>query len=89
EEIFEAVVNKNLDKLKTFINQGANLNELTPDGWSALHIACQNGDYEIVMALVEGGADINMECNNYTPTEISCCNKNCKIVKYLIEKGAD
>jgi hypothetical protein len=59
---FREVSNRNpVDAVKLLIAAGANLNAVTPKGEAALHLAAFAGKPEIVRALAEGGADLNLK----------------------------
>jgi ankyrin repeat protein len=47
--------------VKLLLEAGADPSAKTPDGDSALHLAAWEGKLEIVRALVEGGADMNLK----------------------------
>lgn len=42
-----------------------NVNALDKDGCTALAIACKEGYYDISLALINSGAYINVQVNNY------------------------
>lgn len=55
-----------------------------------LHIACFNGQLDIVKLLIEHGANPNIKANNnITPLENSILREFHEISQYLIEHGAD
>lgn len=70
---------------------GAELNaKETEQGNTALHFAAANGSFEKVKALVEAGAEINIQnVIGNTPLMAACIKDNVRIVAYLISKGAD
>lgn len=70
---------------------GAELNaKETEQGNTALHFAAANGSFKKVKALVEAGAEINIQnAVGNTPLMSACINDNVLIVSYLISKGAD
>lgn len=53
------------------ISAAENINATDDTGWSALHYAAQRGNVNLVQALVEAGADVNMLCGNRLPIEIA------------------
>ncbi len=59
-------------------------------GLSPLHFAVREGSLDTVVALVQGGADINGKSEyGWTPLLIATHNRYYQIGKYLLEKGAD
>lgn len=60
------------------------------NGYTALHMASNEGHFEVVKFLLEKGADINIQswaCG--TALQMACKAGHLKVVKLLIEKGAD
>lgn len=60
------------------------------DGSSSLHVACQEGYFDIVKLLLASGADQNLQAKDgFTPLISACQNGHLDIVRLLIENGAD
>jgi len=92
KQLFEAVKNNNLHKVKKIIGEGADINTKNNYDYTPLHFACWNENgFEIVKFLIEKGAKVNAKANiNRTPIHVACKNKNpFLIIKLLLEKGAD
>lgn len=51
--------------------------------------ACEDGDLEKVKSIIEKGADINLEYDDWTPLTKASEKGHLNIVKYLVENGAD
>ena len=66
-------------------------NSADQDYFTALHWAAYNGHLEVVKALVEHGANMNIAMNRaqMTPLMSAAANGQNAIVKYLIEQGVD
>lgn len=70
------------------------MTELDNDGTSAMHLAASRGHAEMLKAMINAGADINVtqdapsEAGN-TPLHIACLNRKVECVKALVENGAD
>ncbi len=60
-------------------------------GLSALHFAARQGATEVVHALVESGAELNLQSagDRTTPMLIAAINGQFDLVKYFLDKGAD
>lgn len=69
-------------------NKNINVNNITFDGWSPLHLACASGRLHIVECLFhDGKADPNVKSIHelMTPLHVCCWNGHINVVKYLIE----
>ena len=85
-----AILANDLELVKNFINQGADVNAKDNLGNPYLSLACQYGSIEIVKELIEKGADVNAkDQNGYTALIRAINRKNLNIAKFLIENGAD
>ncbi len=69
---------------------GADVNERSADGTTALHWAAHRGDYELVALLLDHGADTNT-INDYgvTPLAAAAVEADYDTVAALLEAGAD
>lgn len=72
------------------IASGADVNERSPDGTSALHWAVYNGNSSLVDALLKAGADPSA-VNDYgsTPLSEAAITGNAAVIESLLEAGAD
>lgn len=86
-----AVCSGDLAEVKKLVEDGENVNLKDPDdGSTALMFASQRGYAEIVMLLVENGADVNLNNNNgWTALIKAVYNGHIDIVKFLLERDAD
>ncbi|KAL3068977.1 hypothetical protein niasHS_015692 [Heterodera schachtii] len=87
------VDNNNFDECKFLIDKGVNVNQKTADNLlrsTPLHLACENGQLEIVKLLVEEGkADIEIaNSDGDTALKLAKAKKKDDVVHYLVEKGA-
>ena len=87
-----------LKEIKTLIKKGINARYLTDrkedknfmQNMCPIHIAARFGYKEIVKALIENGADINIKGYfGYTALHEACRKNNIDIVNILIKNGAD
>jgi ankyrin repeat protein len=76
--------------VKILINGGANLQERTPDGWSAVHYAILTDAAAMIRLFQEEGADIDAKCEGgKTPLHYACETGAAQCARTLIELGAD
>lgn len=72
--------------IKYFISKGIDINMQSVSGYTALHYAVENNQYEICKLLLELGAIKNiMNINNQTPYQIALENGNEEIIKLLAD----
>ncbi len=94
-ELFRAAMGGDVDYVKGLIVQGANPNSSDSQGMSALAIACQDDNAEVVNYLLDHGADVNAhggkgEVTDRTALMAAASNgAHIKIVHLLVDRGAD
>jgi len=88
---FMGVVGDNrVDMAKLLIKSGADVNSFLPnEGPSILSSACESGNSEIVMLLVNNCADLNYKGDGETPLIHAIRSGVIEIVSHLIENGAN
>lgn len=86
----EAIRNRDLQKVKTLVEAGADVNTVDIYGRTALFMATFNRDFDLVKYLIKKGANVNLR-NSFgeTPLYIAAFFGDYNLVKYLIKKGAD
>ena len=78
-----------LDKIRSLIEQGTDVNSLNENGFAALQIATWSEQLEAVKLLIELGADVNLATkNNITPLHYAVDKNNINIAKLLLENNA-
>lgn len=85
-----AVQEKQLTRLKIFIEKGADVDEKEAvGGWTALIIAADQGYEAAVNLLLQNGADVNLGAREgWSPLHWACRNGQDKVVQILLDHGA-
>ena len=89
----------NINKIKTAISNGTDINYQNEYGLTALMIACRNGKFESAEFLIQKGANIHLKTKQGTTAIMFIFHALCncqggqtdfaRIIKLLLEKGAD
>lgn len=91
--IHEAAATGNLAEVKKRLAEDQTaLNALSPDGFTALALACFFNQPEVASFLIENGADVNAASQNdmhVSPIHSAVAAGNTNLVKILINHGAD
>ena len=86
-KIIESQEKNKHEVLKKMLLIGSDPNIKDSNGWTALHYACQLGDFDSVKILVDTKADITSFSNNRrTPLHLAAKMNRNDIVNYLIDK---
>ena len=68
-----AAWNGDLDRVKTAVRGGEDIDGLDSDGDTALYCACRKGHVDIVHYLLANGANTELKgCSNWTPLQVAC-----------------
>lgn len=91
QDIFDAVKNKNMTKVKELVEANLKLINIKDEaGRTPLHWAARGVHYDILKYLVEKGADVNAKDNNSVTPLLSVTSRaHLEAVKLLINSGAD
>ena len=88
--IFEAARMGDSTGVKTYLEQGVDVNGRGPGRRTALHLAADEGHKEVVELLLEHGADVNAKVGyNKTAAEFAMWGHHSEVVELLVSKGAD
>lgn len=94
-----------VESVKALLDGGADVNQVTNYGWSALLVATQNRYYKLAAYLLDHGADVNLaNKGGWTPLYLATDNRNIEggdypvrkadmdhldFIKLLLDKGAN
>uniref|UniRef100_A0A0N4ZCT2 ANK_REP_REGION domain-containing protein n=1 Tax=Parastrongyloides trichosuri TaxID=131310 RepID=A0A0N4ZCT2_PARTI len=77
-------------EIKKYLEEGANINYVGPDGLTPLHNAIIDDNCEVVKILVENGSDVNIQDPMYwTPLHSAIEMGDLNIIQILLDNGAD
>ena len=79
------------DAVRLLLQEGASVNEKTPEGWTALHHAAYHGNADIVGLLLERGASVDGKTagDGWTALHYAASKGYSGLVKRLLHNGAD
>lgn len=90
KNIFDAINNNDLNRVKNIISSGGNVNAINKEGMTALIVASEKGNLEIVRELIKAGANVNGSNSvGWTPLMGASFEGNNEVVKELINSGAN
>ena len=86
-----AVLNKQRESVRTLIKRDANVNLRNQDGKSALWYSVESGDLPITKLLLDAGAEVNVQDNEFgqTPIFIAAQKNYTDLVSLLVAHRAD
>ncbi len=89
-EMLEAVKSGNQEAVRSFLQQGADVNAALPDGATALAWAVHRNDLQMSDLLIQTGANPNAENSlGVTPLSLACTNASSPMVQLLLSAGAN
>ena len=89
--LIEAVVEGDIDEVKSFLESGINPDIADSEGWTPLMWATQLNDLDMINLFIEYGANPNLKDYYYEETAliIALTNDYIEVVETLLEAGAD
>ncbi|MBZ3871595.1 Soluble lamin-associated protein of 75 kDa [Sciurus carolinensis] len=88
--LYKAALHNDTDLVHLCIKKGANVNQPSYAGWTALHEASVGGFYHTATELLKGGADVNIKgMYQITPLHDAVINGHHKVAELLLLNGAD
>nr|XP_045617571.1 L-asparaginase 1-like isoform X2 [Procambarus clarkii] len=86
---FTAIVNADIARLDEIYHNGIEINLQDASGWTALHMACNEGLSEVVTWLLQHGSSVHVRDKlGRTPLSVAIENDYHKIIGLLIRTGA-
>ena len=91
KELLDATKRGDVAAVRSLLQEGADPNASQGDGLSALHLAAQAGNLDIVKVLIGAGAEVEAKTRigDYTPLHLASWGAHASAVSALIEAGAD
>jgi ankyrin repeat protein len=78
-----------LGSARLLVAAGADVNDLTPAGSSALAVAALSGHGDVATLLLEHGADPNAAAGGYAPLHAAILHRDARLVEAILSAGAD
>ncbi|MEZ5940306.1 MAG: ankyrin repeat domain-containing protein [Planctomycetaceae bacterium] len=78
-----------MDVLEELLARGVDLNEVDPDGETALAIATLEQNVETVVWLLDHDANPNLGDGAYEPLDVAVRRQNAELVRLLLSRGAN
>eukprot|EP00929_Paragymnodinium_shiwhaense_P073452 TRINITY_DN3742_c0_g1_i1.p1 TRINITY_DN3742_c0_g1~~TRINITY_DN3742_c0_g1_i1.p1 ORF type:complete len:1227 (+),score=309.43 TRINITY_DN3742_c0_g1_i1:134-3814(+) len=89
KDLFEAAAMNSLEECKTMLANGANVNQASGSGVTALHLASAKGTTRICLALLEAKAAVNSaKADGNTALHLAVCSGSLDAVRTLLERSA-
>jgi len=87
--VFSYAGDSNLEIVKLMVERGASIDEATPAGTTAFHMACREDKLDIAQYLLNKGANINTtNTGGITPLMDAAALGNMPVVEFLVKHGA-
>lgn len=86
----DATKRGDLEKVRSLLEEGADINAKDQHGQTALMNAAHAGQVELVRLLIENGADLNVTAKyNLSALMLALITHHVEVARLLIEAGAD
>lgn len=87
-ELVTASEKGELDRVKSLVGAGADVNSTNESGWTALTAAISNDHSAVAEFLIKNGANVNYGGDGESPVMVAIVKKNAAVLKALIENKA-
>ena len=90
-DLAEAAMAGDIDRVRSQLEGGADVNAAQGDGMTALHWAAHKDNLEMARMLLDAGADVGRgtRIGSITPLFMACTNGSATMIELLLEAGAD
>jgi ankyrin repeat protein len=91
DSIVDAAIRREIEKVRSLLEGGADVNAAQGDGMTGLHLAAKNGDPEMAELFIRAGADreARTRIGDHTPLHVACAGGSASVVKILVEAGSN
>jgi quinoprotein dehydrogenase-associated probable ABC transporter substrate-binding protein len=90
QELSNAVIANDADRVKFLVSKGADLNKADSQGWTPLQSAARQRRDDMIKVLIELGADVNLaDSGTTTPLVAALLRDHVPSIKVLLEHGAN
>jgi ankyrin repeat protein len=90
QAIFKAAARNDIEKIKSLVSEGADVNVRDNDGYTPLFYAVWQRNAEMAVLFIGHGAEVNLsDKTSSTPLHYAVWFANKDMIKLLVEKGAD
>ncbi|HJS73563.1 MAG TPA: ankyrin repeat domain-containing protein [Vicinamibacteria bacterium] len=91
EFLFEAAGSGDIDRVRTLLEQGVDVNAAQGDGMSALHNAARSGNAAVAELLIDRGANLEAKTRlgDHRPLHVASASGRSAVVAILVAAGAD
>lgn len=89
--VADAAMQEDVERVRTLLRSGADVNAAQGDGMTALHWAAEHGNGELAEMVVRAGANVAAvtRLGDYTPLHLAARSGNGDVVRRLLDAGAD
>ena len=89
--VVDAAQRGDVAALRELIRQGADANQASGDGMTALHWAAERGEAQVATLLLGAGGNVHAgtRIGSYTPLHLASRSGTASVVKVLLEAGSD
>ncbi len=89
-DLIEAVQEGNLEDIIKILSEGADVNQATEDGRTALHFALESWNSSVIKVLLEAGADIDLDMvDEITALRLASEFGKVEVIKELFARGVN
>jgi ankyrin repeat protein len=89
--VADAAMRGDVERVRSLLREGADVDAAQGDGMTALHWAAERGDADLADVLLDAGADVAAvtRLGDYAPLHLATKRGHARVVERLLEAGAD